>query len=143
VNQPPKIFVCLLAFAAGCNSGPEFAEVQGTVRVNGKPLDQLMIVFIPDTGTAGPDSFGYTDDKGHYTLTSHTNIPGAVVGTHRVVVRDMILLDEALANRREKAGQPPLQSRVSLKYDAASETPLRFDVKAGPRNTIDLDVTGP
>jgi hypothetical protein len=139
------MFACLLGLfalaGAGCSRNPQFAEVEGTVRVNGKPLDKLMVVFVPDAeqGTTGPDSFGFTDESGHYVLTSHTNIPGAVIGKHRVLVRDTILLDEKLM---DKLKIPP-KSRISLRYDSVGQTPLHAEVKSGSRQTINLEVTGP
>src|SRR5688500_4561388 len=74
----------------GGNRGPEFAEVEGTVRLKGKPVDKMVLEFVPDSekGTTGPNSIGYSDESGRYTLTSHTSMAGAVVGHHRVVVRD-------------------------------------------------------
>ena len=45
--------------AAGCHRGPALAEVNGTVKLNGKPLNRVIVEFLPDPdqGTSGPRSF--------------------------------------------------------------------------------------
>src|SRR5262249_17849369 len=73
---------------AGCSSRPRMAEVKGTVKLKGKPLDQIMVEFIPDAAT-GKRSTGTTDENGQYTLVCDDQRPGAIVGPHRVVLHDL------------------------------------------------------
>src|SRR5690348_11061114 len=74
--------------AVGCSSGPKLAEVNGTVRLNGKPLADIMVEFNPDAAT-GARSTGATDENGRYTLICDDQRPGAIVGPHRVVLHDL------------------------------------------------------
>ena len=39
------VLLCTALFLAGCESGPEMAEVKGTVTLDGVPLDKGMIQF--------------------------------------------------------------------------------------------------
>src|SRR5262245_63437214 len=83
----PAVAGCL----AGCSRGPQLAEVEGTLKLRGKPLPGVMVCFIPDAeaGTPGPRSTGWTDEQGRYRLTCDKPYqPGAVVGKHRVIVLD-------------------------------------------------------
>jgi hypothetical protein len=138
-----------LATAPGCNRGPQFADVEGTVTLNGRPLPDMEVVFLPDpdTGTLGPASSGYTNEKGHYQLVTNKGQVGAVVGTHRVCIRDLTTLPtppllDAEGNR-ERAGPQgakpaPKVSRVPAAYSSSEQTPLRaVEVKPGGQ-TLDF-----
>ncbi len=142
-----KTFRCLLGLAvlagAGCSRGPALAEVSGTVRLKGKPVAKAMEEFLPDPekGTNGPNSVGYTDEQGRYTLATSGGVPGAVVGSHRVLVRDESIVPEG---GRGAVENPKLwgKRRWSDRYEDVRQTPLHKEVKPGPPQTIDLEVTG-
>jgi hypothetical protein len=126
----------LLALA-GCGPTYEYAEVEGTVTLDGTPLSGVKVVFYPEA--EGPEqppyANGVTDDSGVYRLTAVTGKPGALVGKNLVVVA------WPPQGRSADPDQPPPPlpgPPIPLQYTAASETPLHFDVKAGPRQTIDL-----
>src|SRR4051794_33074290 len=74
--------------ASGCNKGVPVAEVSGIVKMDGKPVPNVKIMFMPDPqkGTAGPFSAGLSDDEGHFKLTCEDERSGAVVGWHKVVL---------------------------------------------------------
>jgi hypothetical protein len=137
---------------AGCNRGPEFARVEGTITLDGKPLDNAEVVFLPDPekGNQGPCASAYTDEQGHYRLfCEKANQEGAVVGRHRVCVHDLAAVapppDPNPTPAGGKAALPPLPakgkpSRVPAAYDDPSHTPLRdVEVKPG-RQTLDFTV---
>lgn len=129
------------ASLTGCNRGPQFGEVSGTVTLNGKPLSDLEVVFMPDpeVGTSGPASSAYTNEKGEYQLVTAKGQRGAIVGTHRVCIRDLAALP--LAPMLDAEGNPergrgprpaPKPSRVPAAYTSSHETPLRaVEVKPG------------
>jgi len=129
----------------GCSSGPRLAEVTGTVKLNGKPLANVMVEFNPDSAT-GVRSTGTTDEHGQYTLVCDDQRPGAMVGRHRVVLHDLgIYGGQFLGRKLEQAGTkggPVLKpSRIPSLYESTARTPLKKEVKPEPQ-TIDLDVTG-
>jgi hypothetical protein len=77
---------------AGCHKGPAYtlSTVEGTVKVNGQPLGNVTVQFIPvppGDQPSPPGSVGKTDDQGHYALRTADGQEGAVVGKHRVVIR--------------------------------------------------------
>ena len=138
-----------LSVAAGCGRGPQFADVKGRVTFNGQPLADMEVLFLPDPkeGTLGPPSSGYTDEKGQYQLATNKDQKGAVVGTHRVCIRDLTTLPappqlDAEGNR-ERAGPkrtPRKVSRVPVAYASSHETPLRaIAVKPGGQ-TLDFEL---
>jgi len=142
--------VCL----SGCSKGgPEFAEVEGTVTLNGKPLPNVEVVFMSELldgkGKANPASTSYTDEQGHYSLwCNQADTGGAVVGTYRVCVNDIAAMplpamefgDDPVAAKAHRPG--PL--RVPSRYSSSAKTPFR-DVKifSGKVNlNFDVKTTG-
>ena len=74
--------VCLIT--AGCG-GRGFAEVRGTVLVDGKPLQGALVTFTPE----GPDAVrgvGSTNAEGRYRVIRPGSKIGAMVGANRVSV---------------------------------------------------------
>jgi hypothetical protein len=141
---------CLLV--GGCNSPREFAEVEGTVTVDGKPLTNVEVVFLPDpfAGNPGNNSSAYTDAQGRYRLRSAKDgRDGTVLGPHRVVFVD-------LTNIPNLTGAPPAQlgfdppapgrpkpPRFLPAYASSTDTPFKdVDVKPG-KQTMDFDLKGP
>ncbi|MBA4065015.1 MAG: hypothetical protein C0501_15140 [Isosphaera sp.] len=133
----------LLALLTGCG-GPGTAEVEGTVRMGGRPLEGVRVEFLPDPekGTSGPRSTGVTDADGRFRLVCENQQPGAVVGTHRVLVTDLKQWD-GLRPGREDADKPLKPSRLHPKYTDVLKTPFTgVEVKpGGPPHTF--DVSGP
>jgi hypothetical protein len=124
--------------AAGCSRSQPVGEVEGAVRVNGRPLANVVVEFLPDPekGTTGPRSTGVTDEQGRYQLRCDDQRAGAVTGWHRIVLEDLNM-------GRPAQGQPvKTVSRVAPRYSKAATTPLLKEVKAG-KQTIDLELTGP
>ncbi len=76
---------------SGCFGGgnvPDLAEVTGTVTLDGKPLPNASVVFLPvvqDQEESRPAS-GTTDESGGYTLEYSTSESGARPGSYRVSI---------------------------------------------------------
>src|SRR5262249_40201826 len=115
--------------------------VEGTLKMNGKPLANVQVEFLPEAN--GPRSVGVTDPEGKYQLTTDDNRPGALVGTHRVVLNDLQIYDDKPLAPGEKMKRdivPVRSPRFPARYSNAGNTPLKKEVKSSP-NTIDLEVT--
>lgn len=135
------------ALAAGCggNDAYPIAPVSGRVTLNGKPVEQVAVLFMPVPApgamNAGPSSSGVTDADGRYTLKliSTTDRAGAVVGAHKV--------------RFNTAGEPwdpdvqpkpPPGPAVSLpvRYTRHDKM-LDFNVPPGGTKSADFALTSP
>ena len=119
--------------AGGCSSGNAVTDVEGTVTLNGQPLEGAQVQFLPDPveGTTGPRSLGATDAQGRFKMTCDDNRSGAVVGKHRVLVVDLKQW-EGLKAGREDSNKPLKPSRLPVRDADASQTPFKgIEVKAG------------
>jgi hypothetical protein len=117
-----------LGLLVGCDRGPELAVVTGTVTLNGVPLDEIRVEFMPDPeeGNVAATSTAETDAEGKFTLIwPGSGQPGAAVGSHRVV-----LWDYKSINSRDN----PIAPRISDQFNVASRTPIRQEVKSGEQN---------
>src|SRR5262245_34539488 len=89
-SRPGLASVVLMLALTGCNRAPtlEFAEVEGKVTLNGRPLHGVLVRFYPvsDSKEQLPYATGVTDATGYFTLRHGKDKPGALVGTNRVVV---------------------------------------------------------
>ncbi len=104
--------------------------VEGTVQLDGRPLENVLVRFLPDTvdGETCPGSAGVTDAQGHFRLRCEDQRDGAVVGRHRVVLEDMAVY----AMPRKENAPPPaksVKSRVPPHYGSAANTPLCVDIE--------------
>ena len=139
--SPAKAMVITLLTVAGCSGGPTFAPVRGTVTLGGKPLENVQVEFWPQV--RGPRSIGVTDKEGRFTLTSDNGKePGAVVGSHKVVLVDLVPYAKVPVNMPREVEKVNLASvRFGKQFADPNRTPLQKEVAAG-KNTIDL-VAGP
>lgn len=130
------VLACALA-APGCGGpGYEVAEVDGVIRIGGKPGNKIRVQFYPEQGTNGPLSTAETDAEGRFTLTLSDPKgprPGAVVGWHRVVLGDL-----RLAESETGKGVPV---RLGTDYLAVGTTPLKREVTKG-KQTVEIDIPG-
>jgi len=98
--------ICAIAAFAfvGCSSNPasypEVALVVGRVTLDGKPLEGATVTFAPNSGRS---SSGVTDSSGKYSLNYTGSIRGAMLGSHRVMIKKMV---------RDKAATPSKSEQV-------------------------------
>jgi len=134
----------------GCGRDSPPATVEGTLRRNGKPLDNCLITFLPEPGPEprGPHATGLTDRHGAYRLRFDNQQEGAAVGRHRVMVQDLSMSTGVLrrdngsvdADVKEDSPPPPVRpSRVPQQYASPTDTLLRQEVKPG-HQVIDLEI---
>ncbi len=128
-NLSASLSLALLAMLmAGCGPGIETGVVTGVVTKGSKPLDQVMVYFMPDPekGTPGKHSTAVTDDQGRYSLRYYSDPPidGAVVGMHRVTLEDIV-------PENYRGPDRPPKSRVPERMSKPWQTPLLYEVKPG------------
>jgi hypothetical protein len=118
-----------LMLQVGCGpSGPEIARVQGTVTMDGKPLPNAIIMFVP---VGGRPSVSETDANGKYVLEFSGGRKGAIPGINRVEINT-----GRLAYEKDGKNYPAVKESVPAQYNRL--TTLEFNVEAGKNNTADF-----
>jgi hypothetical protein len=120
--------LCVLSwFVLGCGPDlPELGYVTGTVTMNGKPLEGVVVEFRSEAG--GRPGIGVTDSEGHYELTYTGGVEGTKVGPATVSI-----------TTQWPEGEPPpgQRERIPAKYN--TRTTLKETVEPGD-NVFDFDL---
>lgn len=144
-----RLALCALMLTlavAGCGSPPR-ATVEGVVTLDGKPLADVEVQFIPEPGQGGQPApaSGYTDKDGRYRIDA-TATGGVSVGTYRVCVNDAKLMMPG-GGTDPNDGMPGAipktdarRSRVPQIYSDATQTPHRNVAVRPGVQTVDLDL---
>ena len=107
-------FVAFAIFVAhGCQSEVELGDVRGKVTMDGEPLPNATIRFIPTGG--GRSALGRTNAEGEYQMQYSATASGALVGPVRVE----ITVAEEVEDRRGHTYMSP--ELVPEKYNVKSE----------------------
>ena len=135
---------CLvLALAlAGCG-GAETSPVEGVVLLDGKPLADASVQFVPQ-GT-GRDATGQTDKNGEFAMSTFQPRDGVLPGDYKVVISPPLgtpdptqyaTVEEAM-NAASKA-RPPKASTFPQKYARPDQTPLKQEVPVQEKLKLEL-----
>lgn len=124
---------CLVLVGCGRSDLPELASVSGTIQMDGKPLADATLKFIPANGRP---STGRTDANGYFTMSYTEDADGVVPGECRV----MISTGTAATENEDGEPVPGNPETVPAEYNV--DTNLTFVVKPGSSNTADFELTG-
>jgi hypothetical protein len=135
----PISWAAAVALAAGCGqAGDKWPRqpVSGTVMLDGRPLDQGQITFVP-TGGDGPAVGGMIQD-GAYAIQ---RADGPVPGSHRVAVYSAKPTGRKIKDETDPNVLYDEQAEtIPDRYNAHSE--LKAEVKSGGGNTFIFELTG-
>jgi hypothetical protein len=140
---------------AGPGCGSRLAQVQGVVKLDGKPVPAAMVEFLP-LGGKGQPANGVTDSSGAFHLDTLSSGDGAWPGEYKVVVRKYEVdpamqqpIDPSDPKAQEK--QYAAAAKVMAKpkkhlipdvYRNHETTPLRWKVPDDNNKTLELTSTG-
>jgi len=122
----------------GCGSGdPSLVPVTGIVTLDGQPLKDATIEFVPETGWG---SLGKTDETGLYELRYRAREDGALPGKHRVRISTRIEQDVDSKNPDIQKGRKEsiparynTESTLEAHLDEGDVAELNFDLQLGSR----------
>ncbi|TWT39327.1 carboxypeptidase-like regulatory domain-containing protein [Blastopirellula retiformator] len=110
-----SLWVCgLLAFAGCGGSTYDVAPVKGQVTLDGEPIPQTSVMFLPDSGRP---AVAITDEQGNYELAYTRDSRGAPPGIYRVEISTAALL----------SFPKPSDEKFPARYN--TETELVYEVK--------------
>jgi hypothetical protein len=123
---------------AGCTRVGDGASVEGTVTVNGKPLDAGAINFVPIRPTTGP-SAGAAIADGRYSIYGpKAPLPGKyrveIVGTRKTGKQSPDMLSPG-------STVEGIEQFIPDKYNVKSR--LEVELRAGDNRGVDFDLTIP
>lgn len=125
---------------AGCGGErpPEKVEVEGTVTMNGEPIENLRVEFWPEND--GPASAGVTDAQGRFVLEAIDRTgKGAVKGVHKVLVRDTTIVTKFVGRQEDVDVTDGKKPRIGLQYYNPMRTPLEVTI-TGPTKDVKLEI---
>lgn len=113
--------------ALGCGDGrPKRVPVSGVVLLDGEPLPNCHLQFVPTEGRA---SRGHTDEQGRFSLTCYDPDDGVLTGTQRVAVSAF----------REINGET-IQWNVPKKYMNHKTSGLQYEITE-PVEDLKVEIT--
>jgi hypothetical protein len=133
----PPTFVLLVAVWCGCGNNDGRLAVSGNVKLDGKPLPEGSIEFLPIAGTGGPTA-GATIEEGKYRIAAGR---GLFAGQFRVKI-----------SAQRNTGRQAMDPYRGVKYDVQEQyLPARYNRKsrleavltAEGANVFDFDLKGP
>jgi hypothetical protein len=133
-------------FLAGCG-GPNLSPVSGTVTLDGEPLENAIVAFVPDAG--GTSATGTTDATGAYKLVSVLGA-GLEPGTYRVSISMVPPVEnggsetsEAAASSDSAAYEAMASGGGAAQYKAAEALKKKLEIPAkyNSASTLQKDVT--
>jgi hypothetical protein len=135
------VWVVLSLWVAGCGGrgGYKLAPVSGKVTLNGAPLADATVEFVPVTGEKDdplPSSVGTTGEDGRYSLVlaNRDKTPGGVVGKHTVII--------TLGGKGgAKEGRPTFHKQLPERYNRKTE--LECVVPEDGREDANFDLKSP
>lgn len=144
--------VVLLAMV-GCSKGPGpvFAPVTGRVTVNGQPLAEGTIHFVPDEeqGFSGPMSMAAMQTDGSYSLRGPGKYVGAMVGNHRVYLTmpipelgptPVVIDGEVVVQEPPRSRPDSIAAGIPRKYLQPETSEWTASVAEGTANAFDFDI---
>jgi hypothetical protein len=123
-----------LSLIAGCSrsSGPKLAAADGTVKLQGQPLPNATVMFVPEKG---PVAMAVTDMEGKFQLRTGAS-RGVVVGPVKVAVTANTGQDEAGLNSVSQQPKTPEEAAQYLKNANELQQKMAQGKDAAPKSLI-------
>lgn len=126
---------CCVAAILGCSDTVELGKVTGAVTLDGKPIGEVRVLFVPVPGDGGEGVYSdcFTGEDGKYDLIysgiAEEVVHGAILGQHTVAVED--------SKAEESRGA--IAIRIPDRYSSGARSPLKYEVKSGEQ-TYDIEL---
>jgi hypothetical protein len=107
------VSIVCCGIATGCGKPLKLVPASGSVEIGGQPAAGIMVQFLPEAvdGEQRPSSFATTEEDGRFALVTQDGKPGAVEGSHTVILVDT--LEERPEQGNPMTRPPRLDSRYA------------------------------
>lgn len=134
------LMICSLFLLTGCGGDgrPTLVPIEGSVTLDGQPLDGATIAFIPNTGnTIQRGSKGSSTSGGKFTVGTYANDDGIPVGSYKVTVIKKELVSKLPDDYNS---EDPAASRKPIKYKWI--TPQSYSIPGESGLTVEITSDG-
>ena len=127
--------ICILQSGCGGSSGDfPIAPVSGAVTIDGSPLADATVTFVPSMGAAnseaGPFSRAKTDQDGKFSLETRDGLRGAVVGSHQVEIsRESGKVEQEIQRELERMRSKAITTNKELSQKEEMDLLMRLTKK--------------
>jgi hypothetical protein len=132
----------------GCDGKARLTKVKGIVTLDGTPVENANVTFMPVDASVGKQATAVTGADGSFQLTTSQSNDGAVAGEYKVLVqyeegyevpaaRNVKEAMEGAGKMRQQKKKPPKYVVPSI-YSDPNKTPLRQ--KVPPDGTVKLEL---
>jgi hypothetical protein len=137
LKQAALVSICVaIATCAGCGKkGPKRAAVSGQVSLDGQPITEGIIQFLPVEGTVGPEAGGIIEN-GHYDIPRQR---GPVVGKNRIELRASKKTGRKIQDPTGRTGILTDESKEAFPPTVNTNSTLVREIKDEP-NKLDFDI---
>lgn len=138
----------LILIAAGCRNDSGTVPVAGVLKLDGQPLKEASIHFVPQG--SGRDATGTTDANGKFTMSTYEPRDGALPGSYKVVITPFVAAEAspvgassedamtAASAAAAKQKGKPTDTQMPQSYTRLDQTPLMQEVP--PKSEIVIDI---
>ena len=142
------VVAILILVAAGCRNDTGTVPVAGVLKLDGQPLKEASIQFVPQG--SGRDATATTDANGKFTMSTYEPRDGALPGSYKVVITPFVAAEtspegasseDAMAAASAAAAKQNRKSpgtQVPQSYTRLDQTPLVQAVP--PKGEIVIDI---
>ena len=143
-----RIFLLFIVLSISACGGPRHTlnvnMVEGTVTLDGQPMAEVFVQFIPKTPGSGEVAGGYSDQTGKYRLTSTNGSAGqgAMTGEYTVTVSKVEITETYPPGADTNEVSPTVTKKELFPdvYTDQTKSPITKSVSAG-KNVIDIEVS--
>ena len=145
----PLLLAGLLLVASCAEPGPRVIEVEGVLTLRGKPIENVLVEFYPESeaGVGARRSSGRTDEHGVFRLRYDDPKDGlrqgVAVGQHRVLLTDLNPMGTVALGRKGRGDGPrpgAKPARFGKEYGDLAQPKFRREI--GPGTTkVTIEMT--
>lgn len=136
-----RLLVCVFSLfcLCGCGDGLERIQIEGILKNQGQPLDNTVLQFMPQEGTAGQGAIGMSDAQGKFTVVSSVkDDPGIPPGKYRVRLSRLVNVDgKPLPEGAVEAEYPGAKESIPAPYNS-DKSPIEVSIEKS--GTVDVDL---
>lgn len=117
----------VLAGCGGSGSKLDSIPVKGKVTLDGQPVKNARVRFIPDSADKGRSAIGDTDANGAFKLSTVRAADGIIPGAYKVDVSSL----ETVTTESKDKGQLEAASEIPAKYRDVKTSGIAFTINKG------------